>query len=169
MLQLVISEFNQHQSLKSCWSCQLLLFLHFFKYSYVLKVPPYLFNFTILFQFLYHSWGHSTRQSLIVSVCFLYAAFVHIGCWLFLVIKCLVVVTPGITIAFLFSLIPMCKGTLISVIFLSCASSSDRMSYIWFSIGWFSLLYSMNCIELWESVYIFHLLSSLLYSSKTIN
>ena len=39
------------------------------------------------------------------------------------------------------------------------------MSYIWFSIGRFSLIFSMASIELNESVYITHLMSSLSFMS----
>ena len=32
--------------------------------------------------------------------------------------------------------------------------SSTKISYIWFNIGWFFLLFSMDSIQLWEFVYI---------------
>ena len=58
----------------------------------------------------------------------------------------------------------MYAGTLCSMIFLSFAWSSSRISYIWCNIGCF-LFYLLDCIELWESVYITHILSSLLWIS----
>ena len=61
-----------------------------------------------------------------------------------------VVVTPSISIALfaasLFSLITMCAGTLHSVIFLSCAWSSARISHIQFSIKWKS--YCLRIVKL---------------------
>ena len=44
--------------------------------------------------------------------------------------------------------------------------SSTRMLRIWFNIGWFFLLYSMNCIAFWEFVYTTHLLSSVLFNNN---
>ena len=57
-----------------------------------------------------------------------------------------------------YSLISIWAGTLHSVICFLWFLSSVNMTYIWFSIGWFFLLTSIDCIELRKSVYITHCL-----------
>ena len=60
-----------------------------------------------------------------------------------------------------FPLILMYAGILHRKISFHWLWSSAFMPYIWFNIGWFSLLFSMASIKLGESVYITYLLSSL--------
>ena len=84
----------------SCWSYQLpivLIFLQKFQSPLeTLLFFPLRNIFSV--EFLYHSeyfifaanlpLGHSLWQCLVFSVSFVHVAFVHVGCWLFLVIKC---------------------------------------------------------------------------------
>ena len=104
---LVISEFTQRQSylfyktlLLSCWFCQLSIIFIFILISISLRnliifstlqsFPRIVFTspWILYFFLLFHHWGHSLRQCLIVSKCFPHVAFMHFACWWFLDIKC---------------------------------------------------------------------------------
>ena len=78
----------------------LLSSLYFLKHSYLPKESYHLLHFVILpqqcpyvtqilcFFMLFFHWGQSCWQSFIVWLSILHVAFPHVGCWLFLDIKC---------------------------------------------------------------------------------
>ena len=71
-------------------------------------------------------------------------------------------IIPGYLLLALLLCLPL---HLYSVICFPWLWSTDSMLYIWFNIGWFSLLFSITSIELGDSVYITQFMFSLFFIS----